>query len=74
MRHPRILNRAAQANESEGFEEGAIPVGTHDRRADETRALHQEPAETASTYWSRSVNWFAALPVPKILPPPGAPD
>ena len=36
MRHPRILNRAAQANEPEGFEEGAIPVRPPDRRADET--------------------------------------
>jgi len=25
MRHPRILNRAAQANEPEGFEEGTTP-------------------------------------------------
>jgi hypothetical protein len=27
MRHPRILNRAAQADESQGFEEGAAIVG-----------------------------------------------
>ena len=27
MRHPRILNRAAQADESQAFEEGAAVVG-----------------------------------------------
>ena len=45
MRHPRILNRAAQAKKPEGLEEGTPPrVGPtgHEPRP---RTLEQEPAE-----------------------------
>ena len=41
MRHPRILNRAAQADESQGFEEGAAAIGLISKSA--TRAGARAP-------------------------------
>ena len=47
MRHPRILNRAAQANEPEGFKEGTPPRRRLLGRVTRARALEPQPAESS---------------------------
>ena len=47
MRHPRILNRAAQTDEPKVLEEGTPPRTCPTGRETRPRALEQQPAESA---------------------------
>jgi len=46
MRHPRILNRAAQANNPEALEEGTIPCRHTTGRQTRSGTLEEQPAES----------------------------
>ena len=69
MRHPRILNRAAQANEPEAFEEGAIPGSRPTSGPTRPRALHEQPAETAFDVLVEVGEMVRRVARPKYLAP-----
>src|SRR5215210_4069485 len=53
MRHPRILNSAAQADESEGFDEGTTPL---ERLAGSEPRAHAFPQQATQTVFDKSVH------------------
>ncbi len=66
---PRILNGAAQADEPEGFEEGAIPRGRPTSGPTRPRALHEQPAEATFDVLIQVRKLVRRVARTKVLPP-----
>ena len=69
MRHPRILNRAAQAKEPEGLEEGTMPRRCLPRGQTRPRALEAQPAESSFDVLVDIGEVVRRIPRAKVLSP-----
>ena len=69
MHDPRILNRAAQANEPEGLEEGTRPRHRPPRGQTRPRALEEQPAESAFDVLVEVGEMVRRITRAKVLPP-----
>src|SRR3954447_16107691 len=69
MRHPRILNRPAQADEPEGLEEGTQPRRRPPSRQPRPRALAEQPAESSFDILIKVGEVVRRVPRAKVLSP-----
>lgn len=70
MRHPRILNRAAQAYEPQVLEEGTLPRLCPTGRQPRPHALEQQPAESAFDILIDVSEVVRRIARAKVLSPP----
>ena len=70
MRHPRILNRAAQAVEAQGFEEGTTPLRRATDPAPAAGPLDEEPVEAVLDVAVHVEEFGRRIARAKVLSPP----
>ena len=69
MRHPRILNRAAQADQPKALEEGAVPSQDPACCQTRPRALDEQPAESSYDILVEVREMVGRIPGAKVLRP-----
>ena len=70
MRHPRILNRAAQAYEPQVLEEGTLPRSCPTRSQTRPSALEKQPAKSTFDILVDVSEVVRRITRAKVLPPP----
>ena len=69
MRHPRILNRAAQAEKPEALEEGTVPRYRSTGGQTGPRALEEQPTESSFDILVDISKVVRRIARAKVLPP-----